>query len=233
MAYNDSVDKIVTYFEAVTNHPFIYKKKTYEPKPLMMSPMILRGFKCPSGCGACCNFAHFTLDYLPTEVKPYELPPRTIHFDGREVVVWSEMQRDNSARGCMHLSQADGRCQIHMKHAFSCDFELIKFMKRPTHGSNLAIHKLFGRGWSMPRIDGGRGAMCSMEPASKESIDDAVRKLTRLKEWTDYFGLKDTKVPTAIQWIEAQRLVPFDKVKAFLIDNSNHIDVIEFEEDLI
>lgn len=69
MAHVDNMDKIVSvYFAGVTNVSFSYKKTLYMPKPLKVSPLLLRGVLCPEGCGGCC--ARFSLDYLPAEKTP-------------------------------------------------------------------------------------------------------------------------------------------------------------------
>lgn len=77
---NDSVDKIVKYFAAMTEQEFTYKEKRISPKPLTVSPLLLRDFSCPPNCGACCPV--FTLDYLPTEQWPDSIEKRFIPLNG-------------------------------------------------------------------------------------------------------------------------------------------------------
>jgi hypothetical protein len=86
----------------------------------------------------------------------------------------------------------------------SCDFELIRFIC--SKDKTLLTQKLFGRGWNMLRVDGERGALCSMTPPSPETIEEVLRKLHRLKRWADYLRL-DTWLPEVIAWA---RFGPYD-----------------------
>jgi len=183
----DSLDKIVLgYFAAITTHPFTWGEHVVQPEPITFGPALLRGFTCPSGCGGCCPT--FTLDYLPTEPHPYPLTRRDVTFDGRQVEVWSDEQPDNHGPRCHNLQPEDGRCGIHGRQPFSCDFELIRFIHAPT-GWRVA-EQLFGRGWAMNRTDGGTGALCTITDADVETALDVARRLDRLTDWADHFGLR-------------------------------------------
>lgn len=204
--HNDSVGKIIErYFGAVTKESFTYGGKTYEPKPLAVSPLLLRGYTCPEKCGACC--LKFTLDYIPGEKRPKGLAPRTVEFNGQDVIVYTDPQRDNDTRSCRHLDQESGRCGIHGHHPFTCDFELIRTLEFAEPASpNVLTQKLYGRGWNMLRIDGERGARCEMTDPDPATVADVIRKLRRLKSWTDHFELHDTWIPKIIDLIERGRL---------------------------
>lgn len=185
---SDSVSKIVgRYFAATTRVPFSYGGREYLPRPLSVGPLLLRGYTCPAGCGACC--LKFSLDYLPDEPRPKGLAPRAVEFDGREVVVYSDLQPENSSNNCKHLSPEDGRCGVYEVRPFSCDFELIRTLEyddRP----NVLTQRLYGRGWNMMRVDGERGALCEMTPVNTETKREVVRKLGRLRQWADHFGIR-------------------------------------------
>lgn len=196
MAYNDSFDKIVHYFSCVNNETFTYKDKVYEPKLLHVSPGIIRGYKCPSNCGGCCQ--KFSLDYLPSEQQPEGVVERKIKFNEKEIIIFTDSQTYNKTDRCTHLNRENGRCGIYTARPFTCDFELIRFMGR--REKNHVTTRLFGRGWNMKRIDGGVGAQCEITEADDTSRQDTIRKLRRLKEWTDHFGLKDTKIDQIIAW---------------------------------
>lgn len=198
----DSVSKIVTtYFAAITKNPFTYKGKRYEPKTLKVSPLVVRGLSCPSGCGGCCM--RTSLDFLETESHPYPLTPRYIPFDGRQVLVYSDTQTDNHTKWCKHRGPIDGRCGIHTKHAFSCDFETIKFfIAKRDEDANRLTNMPFPRKWSYTRVDGGKGGLCSALPATKETVADAVRRVRRLKTWADYFGVEHV-LDEIIPWLES------------------------------
>lgn len=201
MSFSDSIDKVIGYFGAVTRVPFSYKGKDYGPHPLIVSPLIFRGFTCPATCGGCCP--RFSLDYLPSETKPPTAQAREISFrtsgKSRGVPIFSDLQKTGD-HFCANLNREDGRCQIYEIRPFSCDFELIRFLvsvkgDRPNH----LTQKLFGRGWAMQRVDGKRGARCEMTPADAATVSEVVRKLTRLKQWCDHFNLV-TWLPEIIDW---------------------------------
>jgi len=153
------------------------------------------------------------MDYIPSEDPPVGFAEeRLISFDGREVSVRTisqpkELTEPNGLPPkCRFLDRSNGRCGIHGHHGFSCDFELVRFIRRePSEKQsftsvNLTSQK-YGRGWSMKRVDGGTGAQCEMIPANPETARDVYRKLLRLKEWTDYFGL-ETRLPKILEWVE-------------------------------
>lgn len=205
MPQRDSIDKIVEYFACVTAAPFSYKDKTYLPRILRVSPDIARGYTCPSMCGGCCS--RFSLDYLPSErqrlpeEQQKELSQRVIIFNNQPVCIFSDTQPENNSTHCKHLTK-NGRCAIHLRHPFSCDFELTRFMLSrsvDTH-ANLTT-KLYGRGWNMLRVDGERGAKCSMLPPTYGTLREVIRKLDRLQEWATHFGLKETYISQIHDWV--------------------------------
>jgi Fe-S-cluster containining protein len=198
MAQRDTLDKIVeSYFAAITTHPFIYKGKTYEPAPLRVSKGLLRGFTCPAGCGGCCPT--FSLDYLPSENAPYELIERTVDFNGKKINLYSDMQKENKHFKCKNLNLENGRCGIHGRQPFSCDFELIRFINR--QGVWHVNEQLFSRGWAMRITDGGTGAKCTITEATQETAEDVARRIRRLCEWADHFGLQNHKGTAILEWI--------------------------------
>jgi hypothetical protein len=195
MARTDSVDKIVeSYFQVVTREDFTYRGKEYKAKALQVSPTLLRGFTCPEACGACCT--RFSLDYLPSEKRPKGTKKRTVLFNDQEIILHSNLQEDHNMRECGMLSwTGSGRCTIHGKHPFTCDFELIRtsVFSSPNR-PNILGQRLYGRGWNMLRVDGERGALCTMTKPTPDSIKEVIRKLNRLKKWTDHFGI-NTWIP--------------------------------------
>jgi putative zinc- or iron-chelating protein len=198
----DSIDKVVTrYFACVNARPFTYKGRTYEPKPLYISNLIHRGYTCPAGCGACCS--RFSLDYLPSEQRPKSprLQKRMVEFDGQRVPIYSDMQDDHSDHHCRNLSKTDGRCGIHGMHPFSCDFELIRFLSTTDPDSpNTLTQKLYGRAHAMLRIDGTRGAACTMTQSDSATTMEVSRKLRRLRQWCEHFGLQHRISDALLQW---------------------------------
>lgn len=194
----DSVDKIVTiYFGSLCAEAFTYKGTVFNPAPLVVSPLLLRGFTCPEQCGGCCP--RFSLDYLPSERCPPGLSARTIRIDDREVRIYSDLQDDHRRHFCRHLKPDDGRCRIYRMRPFSCDFELIRFVRRDT--GTVLTQKLFGRGWAMVRVDGGRGARCEMLPPSPDATAEVMRKLNRLEQWAEHFGVR-VHTHTILAWIQ-------------------------------
>jgi hypothetical protein len=196
----DSIDKIVdSYFAATTATPFTYKGRLYPVVALSITPALLRGYTCPPGCGGCCPT--FTLDWLPHEPHPYSLTPRLIEFNSRKVLVFSDTQPSNRSPRCHNLDHATGRCDIHGRHPFSCDFELIGVTRAPEGRAWSMRTRLFSRGWNMKRTDGGRGALCELLGPSDDVTADVVRKLGRLQQWADHFGL-ETRVGEIVAWAE-------------------------------
>jgi len=202
---SDSVEKICSrYFATVAREVFTFKGKRYEPKILKVSPLLLRGYTCPPGCGGCCF--KFSLDYLPSEARPGNTKKRVVEFSGRSVEIWTDWQEDNTGARCTYLAPKTGRCGIYAVRPFTCDFELIRTLQNEDDDrANVLTQKLFGRGWSYARTDGGKGALCEMTPATRDTIDDVIRKLGRLQEWTDHFKL-DTWLPDLIKIIKEGRL---------------------------
>jgi hypothetical protein len=202
MAFYDSIDKIVfSYFACITTKTFTYKGHTYHPRQLRVSPGLLREMHCPPMCGGCCG--PYSLEYLPFEDHPYELTPRIIEFDGRNILVYSDLQEDNKTNHCKHLILEDGRCNIHSQKPFAADFELIKFqVTKKDDGRNQLTQKVFSRGWSYNRVDGGKGQLCYMSEPTKESVQDAARRMKRLRQWANYFSLSHCLDPV-IEWMES------------------------------
>lgn len=220
--HKDSVDKVVTtYFACVTNTTFEYKGQTIHPQALRVSPLLLRDFTCPVGCGGCCP--RFSLDYLPGEDRPTSTTQRTVSFDGKSVVLFSDMQDDHEGIKCKNLNLDDGRCGIYTHRPFSCDFELIRFLVsgNPDKRKNQMTQKLFGRGWNMLRVDGERGALCEMTPITQASIAEVKRKLNRMKAWTDHFGLVDTKVPAVLSWID--KIENYENIDPLFLDKTGEV----------
>lgn len=207
MPRRDSVDKIVqSYFAAVAAEPFEYKGERYEVVKLTVSPLLLRGFTCPPGCGGCCPV--FTLDYLPTEPAPYELERRYVEFNGARISLMSRTQEGRTEHHCSNLNMADGRCNVHGRQPFSCDFELIRFLHYAEAGEARMLTRLFGRGHAFLRVDQvSRGALCTITPRTDETAADVVRKLRRLAEWCDHFNLKH-RVGSIIEWALGNPITP-------------------------
>lgn len=217
MVIMDSVDKIITrYFACVTAEPFTYQDKVYEPQPLRVSPHVFRSTTCPANCGACCKA--YSLDYLPEpmEAHPYPLEKRLIHFNGKRIPIWSDLNQDHGGYYCRNVNTENGRCMIHTKHAFSCDFELTRFLQfavdrsrdsengkffPPPVTPNRLTTKLYGRGHAMLRVDGKRGSLCEVLEPTEERAADVTRKLKRLRQWCEYFQLPH-KMDRIIEYTE-------------------------------
>src|SRR5262249_19671389 len=152
----DNTEKIISiYMAAVCRKPFVYEGKIFTPLPLKVSPLIFRDFGCPSQCGACCKA--YSLDYLPSEtVHPAAtLTNRPVVVNGFPYQVRSDRQLDRKDQYyCRHLNLQDGRCGLHGKHPFSCDFELLRFVEHKVDGYWELTHTRYGRFWNMKRIDG-------------------------------------------------------------------------------
>lgn len=197
--YVNSIDKIVySYMAAVCKESFTYNGKLITPKPLQVSPCIFRGFSCPANCGGCCP--RFSLEYLPSEPRPQTSVPVVkyeIHINKKPVILYHDPQTDHSEHHCRYLTIPDGRCIIHPRRPFHCDFELIRVFIGKER--NRLTQQPFGRGWQFLRVDGKRGALCSITNPGTNSVNEVVRKLKRLKEWADHFGIQ-TWLDDIIDW---------------------------------
>lgn len=200
--HRDSIDKIAHYFEMVTTAPFSYKGKIHYPKPLQVSPRITRGLLCPEKCGGCCP--RFSLDYISNERHPLSARPRQIVINDTQKTIMSDLQLNNTTAHCRYLNMMTGRCSIHGKHPFTCDFELIRFAKYASLKSpNKVTTRLYGRGRQLLRIDNKRGALCKITPPTDRSREDTIRKFKRLEYWADEFGMS-TKIKEIIYWLETR-----------------------------
>lgn len=197
----DSVTKVVKYFEVVTKVSFRVNGKTIQPRPLQISALLARGYECPEGCGACCF--NFTLDYLPSESKPPCVRERLFEFNGRKFPVYTDFQVRNDGAHCKHVSSVNGRCNIYPVRPFSCDFELIRCKVQPEMPSNNISVSPYGRGSSFTRVvDKQEGALCEILEPSDISIEDTIRKLQRLEQWANHFNLNNTWIPEIIAFLQ-------------------------------
>lgn len=200
----NSLEKVIgTYFAAVTKQAFLWNGRIYYPMPLVVRPNVRRGFTCPTGCGGCCPT--FSLVWLPSERAGPMARQEEHEFDMRRIWLAADNQADNTAHHCRHLNRIDARCGIHDYRPLSCDFELLRFIAFEDRWE--LTTRLFGRGWNFLRTDGERGALCEIVPTSPEWIEDVVRRLSRLKEWTDHFGL-DTWLEEVISYVRSEAQEP-------------------------
>lgn len=191
----DSLEKtILVFFAAVAKEPITYTNETSTVLPLVVSPLIWRGFTCPSGCGACCGRA--TLDYIPGEPRPKEAVEKTITVNNKEFKIYCDEQNDLTSYFCRNLD-TDARCSIYDVRPFSCDFALLNINTYKTH--RLLNCRKFGRHWAWKRVDEQRGTLCEMLPIQDEWIANTRRRLYRLHMWTSYFQLK-TWLPEILEW---------------------------------
>lgn len=198
VAHAETLTKIVeVYFAAVTREPFFFRGKLYHPQPLTVYPTVRRGWTCPAGCGACC--LRFTLEWIPTEPHPATAIPEWVEFNQHRFLLYRDHQQGNPGPFCRNLDRSTGRCGIYQERPLSCDFELTRFLHFQNGTARLTT-KQYGRAWNMTRIDGDKGAMCEILPTDPEWNADLVRRLGRLKAWTDHFGL-ETKIPEAIDYV--------------------------------
>lgn len=215
--FTDSIDKIVKiYIRVVTTQSFSYKGEIYDPFHIRISPLIFRSYTCSPNCGACCFC--FSLDYLPSEDGIYTASLRKVEVNGKVFGIHSYLQEGKS-NFCSYLSNNDGRCTIHSRSPFTCDFELLRFsISKNANRPHTLSTRLYGRGWQMKRITGERGALCTIEDYDPSVIPDIVRRLTRLREWASYFQIS-TCLSTIINWIETG-----PHFEPLIIDNRRHKD---------
>ena len=205
MAQNDSLDKIVSsYFWGVSKRDFTYKGKLFEAKPLHVSPQFFDEYGCKLNCAGCCP--RFSLDYIPGESLPdMPLSGRPVNINGVDKPVLSKLQALTPGKyHCDNVNPENGACGIHGRQPFSCDFETLRF----THYKDRTYlgTRPYGRGWNMLRVDGSRGAICDFKKVkTEEARREALRKVRRLKQWCDYFGI-ESHCETIVSWAESTGL---------------------------
>lgn len=212
--YPDTVvDKfILQVFKAVARVPYHHQEKSIQPHKLVISPMIARATTCPAHCGACCE--KFSLDYLETEPRPGNLTPRQVELNGRFYTIWSDLQSDTNGRDCKYLSQTDARCSIYKRRPLSCDFELIRcsigeinrIAVSPYRHRHYWTQQQFRSIYNRPKgisstVPIEYRPSCEMIDPSEKGAIEAIRKLERLKQWTDHFEL-ETFIPAIISYLQ-------------------------------
>lgn len=189
----DSLDKIALYFENLS-------------QKAALSPLFFRDYTCPPGCGGCCH--RFSLDYFEGErwerfKKLY--PDKVKYFKTRivgGVKVHTYMQDDHNDHFCRFLDKSNGRCLVHEANPFTCEFELMKVMFNQKTGKATIINKLFGRGWSYQRTDGGRGAKCEMLSFNYEKYRKDLALLEELNDIAEQFK-EETVLPQVIEYLKS------------------------------
>ena len=91
---------------------------------------------------------------------------------------------------CEKLSLENGDCLIHTHRPFSCDFEMLRFKQYKNENKVLIGTFPFGRCWALTQYNGTKGGLCVTKSYSPEYKEDVIRKLTRLKDWIDYYGIE-------------------------------------------
>jgi|SRR6185437_3757150 len=182
----DSLDKVIgIYLAGLCRKQFTYKSKQFLPKLVHVSPLLVRGFTCPEGCGACCG--KFSLDFLEGERLPREAEPRFISINGESKTIYSDRQIHRTSPWCRNLNQRSGRCGIYDHRPLSCDFELIRILQY--EDKCILTQKQYGRSWAMKRIDEECGTLCEMLPPDPFTISEVDRKLQRLQDWAEYLQI--------------------------------------------
>ena len=200
---------ICAYFGAVTREEIRWQKYTIQPKPLMVSEMIFRGFTCPANCGACCTQVSATVDgntlnYLPSELH-YDAVPETVIINEKEYTVMTEDMRPTASLlpilerlyPCKHLTM-DARCGIYDRRSLACDLPLLQVTQRKAY--NLLSIRKFGRHHLYTQFDlKTKGAMCELLEITPESTEDTRRRLRRLNNWVNHFEIKSW-MPEVLEW---------------------------------
>lgn len=207
--YRDTWGKIFgVYFRGMALYPFTVNGHVYQPiEHVIVSPDVMRGYTCPSNCGACCN-ASFTLVYLEYQTRAPGAKSVPINVNGRVYNTYQFSAPDEPP--CRFLNK-DGRCNIHPVRPFACDFELTRFIITEKLNSVRVSTQLYGRGWNMKRVtDNKRGARCTITPVDSDTSADTIRKFKLLAEMMDYLRVPHIIYEHVIPWMEgdcSERLV--------------------------
>lgn len=206
--FMDSTGKIFqTYISQIVRGTQTVNDVEVHEKEIVLSPMILREIKCAC-CGGCCN-GNWTIDYLPEEPRPKE------DCDIREVagkIIYTARETGIPGRRCYYNDVETGFCRTHDARPLTCDFECIRFK---CFKDKVIIGTYpYGRSWQLLRCDGGRGSRCIIGTPNEEYRGDVLRRLHRLKQWIDYYGIE-----TYIQEIiSAVKTMPLEQKNAIIIN---------------
>lgn len=183
----DSFDRIVSYFHALASADFEYRGQVFKHYPeLHVSPLVFRSYTCPEGCGACCMRCSLVWHQKPPTTACVE---REVAVNGVSRTWYADMQEDHTDRFCRYLDQSNGRCGIYTERPLPCRFELFKFVHSPVRGLARASVRLPGRGWTLTRIDGLKGAKCETTPYDPELTQTHIHDLEIIKGWMQDFGI--------------------------------------------
>lgn len=233
-----SLDKTLHYLNCVSKdyHKLEFAGKIYEligKEEFGIRPSTFCKDECLS-CGQCCrnyDTIMFPTDY--DEIKrradrgeePYqfyldnydELP---IIVDGQELTYYSVApmtSKDNhdiwcnnhTVLNCRWIFLRDNKklCRIHEYRCITCGFPHMELYPNHDHTKGYLGHKQFGRNWQLG---------CPVDirrPMDRETLDDNIYWLTRLRIVADYLGV-DTYLPEIIATLEDTDLnnVPTDTI---------------------
>lgn len=190
-----SFDRIVSYFHALAREPFTFNQKQFNPYPkLVVSDKVFRGYDCPQGCGACCMRCSLVWDSNNKHATSTE------EFTINDVT--QTFYADNQKQGdkyCKYLNRLDGRCGVYHERPLPCRFELFKFIH--TKIAARAMVRLPGRAWTLTRIDGTKGAACTITPYDEALTKTHIRDLKIIQQWMTTFKI-DNDCEKVIQWLE-------------------------------
>lgn len=192
-----SFDRIVSYFHALARESFTFNGKEYAPyKKLALSDKIFRSYSCPGSCGACCMRCSLVWD------EPNEFATSTEEFvvNGITQIFYADLQKKGD-KYCHYLNREDGRCGVYLKRPLPCRFELFKFVHCVTQSTARAMVRLPGRAWALTKIDGTKGAVCTITPYDEDLTKTHIRDLKIIKTWMDSFKIAND-CDKVIEWME-------------------------------
>ena len=184
----NSLDRIVSYFKACCTSPFMYRGKEIQPyKQLKINQLALRSYDCPEECGACCMRCSLVW-FTPPENLPH-IEKTRIQIGHAFRDVWIDYQMDHNSHFCRYLDPVSGRCTIYEERPFACQLELFKFMHYVSRGTAYARVTLPGRGWNLTKVDGERGALCTINKHDPAQTKDIIQLLHQLAKFMQMFGI--------------------------------------------
>jgi len=220
------------YFAVVTRVPYEFAGKIIQPSVLEIDSKLVRGSICNCCGACCKGDSKgkcFSLDWLPFELEDIPNPPqyekRYVTFNGTDYLYYTDEQSDNTTGWCRYLTK-DSKCAIHTYSPFSCDFELIRCYQTEKDGNT---GKMFVKTYNRPQAmlqykfkddpncfyksagkDGVKQTfyypqfrpICEVVPPNNKTVNETIRKLTRLQQWAAYFNL-ETHLPQLIKDLQA------------------------------
>lgn len=191
MQQPDSLARIVSYFHALAREPFSSPFGDRRPySRLVVSEKVFRSYSCPPQCGACCMRCSLVWRHRSEAPSDAITAARAVKINNVTLDFIVDEQAGHDGRFCSHLD-GEGRCGIYASRPLPCRLELFKFVHTSDHSVARAMVRLPGRGFTLTRVTGERGAQCQILPYDDALTQTHIRDLLILHKWMEEFGIEN------------------------------------------